>query len=166
MKQYWFIAMLLLTSRLDAQNLTPTAPKNALTLGVVGEGNTFSLQYNRVLTRWNRGFLDAKIGIGMPNSGVSINVFGGENDVKNRAVAFPMSISCNFGRKHNLELGVGSNLEFVDGLTEVKVVPIVGYKFFPEKSGFTFRAFIHPVNPDKKPTDILFPVGVSIGYAF
>ncbi|MBK8968231.1 MAG: hypothetical protein IPM36_16505 [Lewinellaceae bacterium] len=166
MKQCWFISLLLLAYGLGAQNITPTTPKNALTLGVIGEGNTFSFQYNRVLARWSRGFLNSKIGVGMPNSGVSFDVFGGENDVKNRAVAFPMSISCNFGRRHSLELGLGSNLEFVNGLTEVKVFPTVGYKFFPANSGFTFRAFIHPVNPQQKPTDVFFPVGLSIGYAF
>lgn len=149
------------------ENLSEQKSMNAITLGVIGEGNTFSLNYSRKILRRPKFFIDAKLGIGFVNYGISI--FG--RDTSKKDFGLSHAISFNYGGKgHFLELGVGGNVFYIDQdhLTGYIFFPTVGYKYQSQgraRVQFTGRLFIHPRSTDSD-YGLFFPVGVAVGISF
>lgn len=158
------VGLLLSTSYLFAQPVKPSRMpvKSLLTFDLLGQGTLMSLNYDHILYESGKGFLSGRVGIGFPNTGVSIGFFGTESGLK--GIGIPHSLSWNFGKKHALEVGVGGMLSVIDQVTRYVFYPIVGYRFQPQigkKFPLSIRAYVHPINKE----GLTFPIGIGLGFA-
>lgn len=135
---------------------------NELSVGIIGGGNTVSLNYGRVFLPRSKTFFVASIGMGIQPSGIF--------DPEELIFGIPHSVTFNYGgRGHYLELGAGANMFFATKLNATYYLPypILGYRFQTNGSRrlqFVGRAFVHP-----RPSSdywLFIPFGISLGIRF
>ncbi len=142
------------------QTTQPKMPvKSLLTADLFGQGALVSVNYDGILYEASKSYLSGRIGVGLPNSGISLGFFGEESGVE--GVAFPHAISWTFGKRHGLEIGAGGIVNIVEKVTTYSAYPLIGYRYQPQvwhNTKISFRFYVHPVHAAG-----VVPVGLSVG---
>lgn len=112
-----------------------------------GNGILFSLNYDQRFTKTNKG-IGGRIGLGYIPSITHGSTSG---------VVIPIAVNYLTEGPHCFEAGAGVTIGFTNRQgNEIVFVPSAGYRYQPNRPGFTFRMFVSP---------LIFS-GISIGGAF
>jgi len=147
-------------------------PINTISIGLLGEGTLFSLNYERLFPIKKHLFLSGKIGVGRTVDFCGL-IHCEENYKAKASISIPHHITVNFGKKKVfLEAGYGGTMLTWNYKPKYIAFGIIGMRIHPfERNKFSFRVFATP--PLTKSDDgfhygdVLFiPLGLSFGVSF
>lgn len=123
--------------------------KNSVYLDIMGTGGWYSLNYERIV------YTNNNLGLGV-SSGVSVMHFKDFDLQFNPDFSIPLSLNAFYGKKHHLEVGVGSTFAsvvradedyFAKRYLNVNLTMTLGYRYQKPGGGFMFRAAYTPIIP-------------------
>ena len=143
-----FTIILLLNFSLITQSFgqvtedTTSISKNTVYFELLGNGGTYSLNYDRIL--FSKNLIKAAARVGLSDIYQAMD--------KRHLITFPSEISFLYGKKHNIEFGFGYSFNFLYNskskyLSDVDFYPSslllrLSYRFQKPNSGFFFKAGI------------------------
>lgn len=148
----------------------PTAP-NVVFLEAFGTGLLYSVNYERIIERWNVGL---RGGVGYFTYAVS--TYGSSGNLT--LMTLPLVASYYLGwSKHKVQLGLGATLLYLSASSDSRgttfdsersgpglaATAVVGYRYLPRDSGFSFGIGFTPLLRASK---FLPWGGINLGYAF
>lgn len=149
---------------------TRTAP-NVVFAEALGSGLLYSVNYERILDRWNVGLRG-----GVSYFTYAVSSYGASGNLT--LVTFPLIASYYFGwRSHHVQLGVGATILYTGVATDsqgtkfngersgagVAATGVVGYRFIPRDGGVSFGVGFTPL---VRTSRFLPWGGANVGYAF
>ena len=147
-----------------------TAP-NVIFAEALGSGLLYSINYERVIDRWNVGLRG-----GMSYFTHAVSSYGASGNLT--LITFPIVASYYAGwRSHNLQLGLGATILYTGVATDsrgtrfdgeragagVAATAVVGYRFIPREGGMSFGVGFTPL---LRTSRFLPWGGANVGYAF
>ncbi len=151
---------------------SPEPPRNAVFVELLGNGLVYSIDYERMIPSWHLGLRAGASYFAYPVSNAQ-----GSGDLK--LASFPLVASYYLGSAHHkLQLGLGATILWVDASSDstgakfdsdvsgvgVAATGVVGYRYVPSSTGFTFGAGFTPLLRETK--GFLAWGGASAGLAF
>jgi len=168
MKRLFLLLAILISSALlcaqDTTRISFDRPLNNVNINVCGDISVISLNYERLQPIASKFFLSFKLGMGY---NTEYEIWNTGDPDKSTITSF--HISGNYGKKNNLELGLGTSLIKGNPIQEYLIYSILGYRYQPISSNkFNLRLFtLIPLTKINKGDTFLFiPFGVSVGYCF
>jgi hypothetical protein len=152
-------------------------PPNAIFAEVLGNGLTYSLNYERIFAPWTSG--PWSLGIRGGASYVAYKISDAAGSGVLHLASFPVVVSWYVGLPHHkLQLGLGATLLYVSAIADasgttysstsegfgIAATAVIGYRYMPEHTGFTFGVGFTPL---LRATKGFLPWGgASAGIAF
>jgi len=119
----------------NAQNDSLSIAKNTVFVELFGNGGIYSINYDRMLVKKNKIKISGRIGFSLL-------------PVYNNIFTYPLELSAFYGKKHNVEIGIGYTPVF--NLYNENIFKIydmysyagarLGYRFQKENDGFFLKA--------------------------
>jgi hypothetical protein len=120
-------------------------------------GIVFSLNYDQRFSKTNHGF-GGRVGLGFIPSVTHESTTG---------VVLPIAVNYLTKGPHCFEAGAGVTIGFTNRQgNEIVFVPSAGYRYQPNRQGFTFRLFVSPLIFSGGNIGGVFWGGLSIGMQF
>lgn len=153
-------------------------PPNAIFAEALGNGLTYSLNYERIFAPWG-GASPWSLGIRGGASYVAYKVSDAVGSGVLHLATFPVVMSFYVGLPHHkLQLGLGATLLYVSAITDaagtnyqsategfgLAATAVIGYRYMPARTGFTFGVGFTPLLRSGK--GFLPWGGASAGIAF
>ena len=153
---------------------TPSTERTASNLifaEALGSGLLYSVNYERIIDRWNLG-----LRAGVSYFTYAVSSYGSSGNLT--LVSVPIVASYYLGwRSHNLQLGLGATILYTDVATDsqgnkfdgersgagVAATAVVGYRFIPREGGLSFGVGFTPL---VRTSRFLPWGGANVGYAF
>jgi hypothetical protein len=168
MRNYLFVLFILFCFISKAERDSTNIAKNSISLDILGIGGYGSINYERMIYNFDNNLkIISRIGLTSYNLTDFTTKF-------NPDIIIPISISVVYGKKHNLEVGVGQVISNVVKVSQESYEPIretnfhanftLGYRYQKSKGGFIYK--IHYTPLIEFYDDFKHWGGISIGYAF
>jgi hypothetical protein len=144
--------------------------RHAFFAEVLGNGLVYSINYERIFAPYDLGL---RVGASFLTTKISTDVGSGNLTI----ATFPIVLDYYFGWEHHkVQLGLGATLLYLSAATDstgtrfgglgfgMAGTAVVGYRYFPRTTGFTFAVGFTPLVRANHP--FLPWGGASAGYVF
>lgn len=154
-----------------APESVPRTASNVVFAEALGSGLLYSVNYERIIDRWNVGLRG-----GISYFTYAVSSYGSSGNLT--LVSIPLLASYYFGwRSHNLQLGLGATVLYTGVATDSRGTSfsgersgaglaasgVVGYRYIPRDGGITFGVGFTPL---VRTSRFLPWGGANVGYAF
>ena len=134
-------------------------PPNAIFAEALGNGLTYSLNYERIFAPWSSSS-PWSLGVRGGASYLAYKVSSAAGSGVIHLASFPVVLSFYVGLPHHkLQLGLGATLLYVSSITDaagtgyqsnveglgIAATAVIGYRYMPEHTGFTFGVGFTPL---------------------
>jgi hypothetical protein len=154
-----------------AEVVAPRTASNVVFAELLGNGLLYSVNYERIIDRWNLG-----LRAGVSYFTYPVSSYGRSGNLT--IVTFPLVASYYIGTpQHKLQLGLGATILYTGVSSDstgtkfesersgagISATAVIGYRYLPLDRGFTFGAGFTPL---LRPTSFLPWGGAEAGYIF